>query len=204
MTEEQLKKVWVGECLEAADRRWPSKKALYKREKIWKLYVAYDSYFIGDCEDSETGWIDNVKKRELTQKKLDDYLFAKARGENVELLDPFATVEPEGMVDEPIDLSGIEVNDAPVEWAKAMTWIYRNMDNENVKLEDAPSSGEYSHLMRLQKDATAKNDFYKTVVPRLFPSKTQLDNENKFHDDGRTIIDLIKRLQGEREKDSTV
>lgn len=199
MTEQELREKYVGGYVTKQSGKWAAKREVYKETGVWSSYVEWDRYYRGQFTDA-TGFVDVQLKRQSAQHKIDTFLIRKSHGEDIAMPvppnNPVDKKKETGPVDPLVDFSVLPENDTPVEWAKAMTWIYRNMGRV-VKVEDAPSAGEYSHLIRLQNDVTAKNDFYKTVVPRLFPSKTQLDNEDRFHDDGRKHFELFDKLSAE-------
>ena len=75
-------------------------------------------------------------------------------------------------------------------------WVYHALSAEDLEPSDAPSPGAWSMLTALQGDDLMLKQFYSTTVPKLFPSKTQQE-DNANVDDGRRHFQLIERLLSE-------
>lgn len=78
---------------------------------------------------------------------------------------------------------------------EAVEWAFENIDVQDVGPLDAPSPGAWS-LLRWVRRAPAANQgaFYTTFVRPLLPTKSQLDMEDPFADDGRSVLSTIERL----------
>jgi len=73
-------------------------------------------------------------------------------------------------------------------------FVFDHMDVD-VKPEDAPSAGAWGLLMAVRNDPTLKMDFYKTIWPRLLPSRSQIETGDKFTDDGRETLEIIGKVE---------
>ncbi len=73
-------------------------------------------------------------------------------------------------------------------------WVFDNMMNKDVKMQDAPNAGAWGYLNACRNDETVRSDFYKVVWPKTMPDKKDLAYANRFEDDGRHIQDIINRM----------
>lgn len=58
---------------------------------------------------------------------------------------------------------------------EAVEWVFENMSVVDVKAEEAPSSGAWGYLQMCRRDPSVRSDFYKSVWPKLLPTRGQLD-----------------------------
>jgi len=80
-------------------------------------------------------------------------------------------------------------------------WVFENMRVQDVKPEDAPCGGAWALLMECRGDAGIRQDFYKSIWPKLLPTKQQIQTESLSADDGHEItLDLIDRVKAARDK----
>ena len=78
-------------------------------------------------------------------------------------------------------------------------WVFNHVDVEDVTPSMAPSPGAWSLLISVRDDPGVRADFYKSIWAKLLPTKTQIEEEDKFSDDGSDIAELIGRLQQARQ-----
>ena len=83
-------------------------------------------------------------------------------------------------------------------------WVFQALGSEGLKPEDAPSAGAWAYFCQLKEDQMMRKDFYRTVAPRLLPSKSQLDKGDDRVDDGRKLFGIIERLLREPPDDAPV
>jgi hypothetical protein len=78
-----------------------------------------------------------------------------------------------------------------------LRWVFDNapVNPDKIDPEDVPSPGAVGLLREVQVNATMRAEFYRSMYVRLVPSKTQLEAETRFLDDGRTCIETIERVQ---------
>jgi len=87
---------------------------------------------------------------------------------------------------------------------EVVLWIFDNIDIVDVGPKDAPSSGAWSFLIQMRKDNALRREFYRSIWPRLLPSRSQIELEESMFDDGRedaTIINRISALVADEEED---
>lgn len=83
-------------------------------------------------------------------------------------------------------------------------WVFQALGSDGLKPEDAPSAGAWAYFCQLKEDQMMRKDFYRTVAPKLLPSKSQLDKGDDRVDDGRKLFGIIERLLREPDDDAPV
>lgn len=190
----------IGKCIQPRDPGWDKKKSLYTREKVWGKYVQLRSKYSEKFTDPVTTWVDRAMANKVAQVELDNQLFAQVRGQ----------VPTEAELSDPVDEQLISRErfgknlDADLDHMKDIEYVWNNIGFKDNKPEDAPSTGAFFYLQRLQENTDASNDFYKQVWTKTIPSKSVIEDSRKRHDDGRSITGLIERLQGESKGDTAV
>jgi hypothetical protein len=81
-----------------------------------------------------------------------------------------------------------------------VSWVAKNLLIEDAKPEDAPGSEAWGMLMWARRNEGNEAQFWGTIYTKLLPSRNQLDSENRYTDDGRRLLDLIDKLEGELEE----
>jgi len=79
------------------------------------------------------------------------------------------------------------------ELAKGVLWAYEHMGEENP--EGAPSAGAYAMWRWAREHPSNMSDFYLTVLPKVMPSKQQVEQDERYADDGRHITQLIEDVE---------
>jgi hypothetical protein len=80
------------------------------------------------------------------------------------------------------------------ELRKVVEWVANHLAVRNVRPADAPCSMAWAMLHWVRDPYNPKNmsDFFNNVLPKLLPSKKQLDDEDRFKDDGRELDKTIE------------
>ena len=78
---------------------------------------------------------------------------------------------------------------------KIVEWIFNNIGIEDVKPEDAPSSGAWCYMQSLRSSPTLLQDFYRNVWTKMLPSKSEIEAREKHDDDGRELVEFIDRIK---------
>lgn len=93
---------------------------------------------------------------------------------------------------------GLETLPDTVDERQMFKWVFMAMDFSDKRVvETAPSAGAVSYLVRLRKSITMSDDFYKSVMPKLLPTKSQMEKEEALNDDARPILSTIEKLLAE-------
>ena len=200
--ESELKDRHVSKFIDAtydydSGQKWKLKKATYTNEGVWGVFTALRSSFRAlfvDVAFQKSGAVDTDLCNKCAQLMIDTFLFRRCRGETVEM--PKEVVPVDAAPDEKIvelldaeDFGKIKAVSANVE----IRWIFNNMKMADVDKKTAPSTGAYALLKELQGNAGQRQDFYKTMWPKLM-TKENAEAGGKLHDDGKEAIQLIERL----------
>ena len=73
-------------------------------------------------------------------------------------------------------------------------WIYDNLGNKQAKAHDAPSTGAWNLLQECREDSALRRDFFRQVLTKLLPSRSELGIISRYQDDGRAHLEFIERL----------
>lgn len=79
-------------------------------------------------------------------------------------------------------------------------WVYNNLDNLAVTIDDAPSTGAYYYLTSIRSDPDLRTDFYKSVFPKVLPTKADSAKEEEAEADTQVQDQFIGRMIGLRDK----
>lgn len=201
LTEQDLRDRGVGKIIQPRDYGWDTKARTYREEDVWKTFSALRSAYRVVCTD-DTGWVDNPPANKMSQKQIDTYLLRRAKGEPVSLPLPYGHVpKVKGSSDKDTGLLdkaefGENLN-KPMKLIDDWGWVYNNLAIEDIQPSDAPNPGAYKYLKWVQEKSENMVDFYKTVLPKIAPTRSQIENMNKRNDDGRSNTDLLSRLSAE-------
>lgn len=81
-----------------------------------------------------------------------------------------------------------------VNFRRDVEWVYSALSVENVQPEHAPSRGALALYRWATLDEATEQDFLKTFLPKLLPSKGELDQNERAQGGGRKIVELIDDL----------
>ena len=176
--------------------KYKQKKATYTNEGVWGDFTALRDSFRGllvDYTIKKDGYVDQDMCNKASQLMIDSFLIRRSRGENVSVPRQVVPVNaaPDGSTVELIDGGGFSDRNASEN--EKLRWIFENMQVDGLVPESAPSAGAWALLQELRKDGDQRRDFYKTLWPKLL-TKEESDGGSRLQDDGKEVIDLIKRL----------
>ena len=77
---------------------------------------------------------------------------------------------------------------------EVVLWIFDNIDIKDLEPCHAPSPGAWSFLIQIRKDIALRREFYKSIWPKLLPSKAQIEVEDRQFDDGREDALILSRI----------
>lgn len=79
-------------------------------------------------------------------------------------------------------------------------WVASNMDIGGLRASNAPSAFAWSFLKACREDANMKFEFFKNIMPKLLPSKSALEEQERFQDDGRKILNILDKVEAASKK----
>lgn len=74
-------------------------------------------------------------------------------------------------------------------------WVFDNIDMLDVTPDMAPCAGAWSLLLRVRRHPDLLKEFYRSIWVRILPSKTGIEQLQRFEDDGREQLSLISRIE---------
>ena len=191
---QELKDRGLNFCYKSTSGKWPLKKTTYTNEGVWGSFTKLRDSFRGLLTRSD-GFVESDQAHFAAQVMMDAFLIRRSTGKDVEVPTEVVliTAAPDGS-DTGLISGEVFQDGKNVSENEKLRWVFENMDLKDVRPENAPSAGTYSYLMRLRGDSDAKNDFYKTLWPKLL-TKEGKDDTDKLNDSGKDTIALIERLQ---------
>ena len=88
---------------------------------------------------------------------------------------------------------------------QVISWVARNLVVLDVRPEECVSPEAWGLLLWVREGGTNESEFWRSIYPKLLPSRTQLDAQDRFKDDGRrllTLIDEVEAMSRELQDDS--
>jgi hypothetical protein len=98
-------------------------------------------------------------------------------------------VELDGAVDSTVFASGYAST------PECVSWVAKNIMLKDASAAHAPSSEAWSMLCWARRNNQNEAQFWGTIYTKLLPSRSQLDAEQKYRDDGRAVLEVIERLK---------
>ena len=81
----------------------------------------------------------------------------------------------------------------PASAREVVQWVFDHMDISDVGVGSCPSSGAWSLLSACRSSNDLKREFYRQIWPKLLPTKSHLEMEARYRDDGRQL-EIIDRV----------
>ena len=81
----------------------------------------------------------------------------------------------------------------PASAREVVQWVFDHMDISDVSVGSCPSSGAWSLLSACRSSKDLKREFYRQIWPKLLPTKSHLEMEARYRDDGRQL-EIIDRV----------
>jgi len=208
MDEAKLRSFGVGSIYTCRIPAWHKKRdECYKPCGVWLEFKSRRNRHVSLLMSAEGGMKrgQSTRAHESAQGDI-DYKLLKAAGADVDerdLIEVEVSAKSAKTIVEPDELVARsdfgEVANATIDPIRDLNWIYNNLSVKDVPPSDAPSTGAYGHLKFIQRNPTNMVGFFERVYPRIIPSKSVIENQSKFNDDGREHFDLLDRLLAESE-----
>ena len=80
-----------------------------------------------------------------------------------------------------------------------VSWVAKHMMVKGVNPTDAPSSEAWAMLCWAKRNNQNEAQFWGQIYTKLLPSRSQLDAEDRYRDDGRKVLDIIENLREDDE-----
>lgn len=77
---------------------------------------------------------------------------------------------------------------------KVVEWVASNMQVEDVCPKDAPSSEAWGMLVWARRSPVNESQFWGTIYAKLLPSRSAIEAEQRYSDDGSRIEETAARL----------
>ena len=200
-SELELKNRGVGKFISTTEQSWQIKKATYTNEGVWGSFTSLRDSFRALLRNAD-GFNIPEPAHSAAETLMDAFLIRRTRGENVEVPTEVSVARITIGDSDSLSLISSENFDGKVvSENEKLRWIFENMQVEGILPENAPSAGTYSLLLELRKDNEQRRDFYKTLWPKLL-TKEDIEKGGKLQDDGKDVLDLIKRLQAALPKEA--
>lgn len=78
---------------------------------------------------------------------------------------------------------------------ECVAWVAKHMMLKDVLPEQAPSSEAWSMLCWARRNNQNEAQFWGQIYTKLLPSRSQLDADQRFKDDGRRVLGLIEKMK---------
>ena len=177
---------------------WPLKRVTYTNEGVWESFTRLQDSFFALFKRSN-GYVEKRLSNKMAQIMMDTFLLRRAKGLDVECPQQVVPIHavPNG---KPAASDGIELipleefgDKQDVSENEKLRWVFENMQVDFITPQSAPSAGTWALLQELRSNKQQRQDFYKTMWPKLL-TKEDAEKGGKLVDDGKETIKLIDRL----------
>lgn len=83
---------------------------------------------------------------------------------------------------------------------KVVEWVASNMQVEDVGPGDAPSSEAWGMLLWARRSPMNESQFWGTIYAKLLPSRSQIEAEQRYTEDGSRVEEMASRLLAIKER----
>lgn len=87
------------------------------------------------------------------------------------------------------DLTVLRGKTAPI--LEAVRWTFEHLDATWVTPADAPSAGAWSLRESARINPGTRAEFYRTFVPRMLPTRQQIDREEEMQANDEPVLEMI-------------
>jgi hypothetical protein len=111
-------------------------------------------------------------------------------------------VEVVGVVDDVVVVGGTKAvfGGKRVPTVKVVEWVASNMQVSDVGPGDAPSSEAWGMLLWARRSPMNESQFWGTIYAKLLPSRSQIESEQRYTEDGSKVEEMASRLLAIKER----
>ena len=171
----------------------------------WKRFVELREGLKKDGVDGGEAWgqAASLLERELEEGREEDQVGSVVVGATEK-----APTMPAPVTSVPVsDMEGDKVSKRSFVGRSCSTpetveWVAANVMVEDAVPEDAPSPEAWGMLCWARRSNTNEAQFWGQIYTKLLPSRTSLEADARYRDDGRQLMGLIDLLEMEIQSDS--
>jgi hypothetical protein len=167
-----------------------------EENKLWPQYVEIRERLKKDGLPAADAWVEAAKE-------LDPERWGSGGGGAVGVEVPKDL--PRGRSDEEQEVPDESVADGggatkavfagkKVPTVKVVEWVASNMQVVDVSPSDAPSSEAWGMLVWARRSPMNESQFWGSIYAKLLPSRSAIEAEQRYSDDGRRIEETAERL----------
>jgi len=94
-------------------------------------------------------------------------------------------------------VEGVVFEETGASTPECVAWVAKHIMVKDVEPGQAPSSEAWSMLCWARRNNQNEAQFWGQIYTKLLPSRSQLDAEQRYKDDGRKVLSIIERLKSE-------
>ena len=94
-------------------------------------------------------------------------------------------------------VEGVVFEETGASTPECVAWVAKHIMVKDVEPQQAPSSEAWSMLCWARRNNQNEAQFWGQIYTKLLPSRSQLDAEQRYKDDGRKVLSIIERLKSE-------
>ena len=166
----------------------------------WKRFVELREGLKANGVDGSDAWgqAATLLERELEEGREEDQVGVVV--ENRAMPAPVTTVPVSDMDGDKV--SKLSFVGRSCSTPETVEWVAANVMVEDAVPEDAPSPEAWGMLCWARRSNTNEAQFWGQIYTKLLPSRTSLEADARYRDDGRQLMGLIDLLETEIQSDS--
>jgi len=168
----------------------------------WKRFVEIRESLKEQGVDAGDAWGQavSVLERELEEGPEEDHVKSVEVGESRPVSAPVVQASVSDMDGDKVGKSSFLGRSCST--PETVEWVAANVMLEDAVPEDAPSPEAWGMLCWARRSNTNEAQFWGQIYTKLLPSRTSLEADARYRDDGRQLMGLIDLLETETQGDS--
>lgn len=107
--------------------------------------------------------------------------------------DTYTVPESDGGHVLPLGPSSLSKRKAPV--VRTLQWVAANIANAEPDPHECPSAEAWGLLRWVRINPINEGEFWRTIYPKLVPTRNTMEASTKFDDDGADVVGFIDRIE---------